>query len=240
MAARGRLIAVEGRSAAGKTTLVRAAARRFGWEPLAEAFDRLEPVPSLEFDSPHELLVLEQRLLAEEADRYREARQLCLRGRTVLADTWFFGPVTYSWGLVALGRAPASVGRTVERWARSLAERRSLGLPDLTVVLETTAEERARRSQRDPHRHPTALRARHEAVGKVEREFFEKVFATALPHRFRTMRGRARPADLVRTLGGVVNDADPRPTTRSDGLALLSRGAAYSIEGRRRNPGPNR
>ena len=109
MHSRGRLVALEGGSASGKSTLVTAAARTFGWRPLAEAFDRLDPAPSLDFDSPRELLRLEATLLAEEVRRYHEARRLTERGATVLADTGFLGPLTYTLGLVERGRAPASV-----------------------------------------------------------------------------------------------------------------------------------
>ncbi|HLM70972.1 MAG TPA: hypothetical protein VK423_06295 [Thermoplasmata archaeon] len=222
MGAAGRLIAIEGRSAAGKTTLVRAAARTFGWRPLAEAFDRLDPAPSLEYESSAELLLLEATLLAEEVRRYREARQACARGETVLADTWFLGPVTYTRGLVELGRAPASVGRTVERSARSLLQRGALGLPDLTVYLDTTPRERARRARADRQRHPAALFPRHEAVGEVERTYFEDSFPASLPDRFRTLRGRSDPPTLVGAVRRFVDALDLAPVTRTEGRTVLS------------------
>ncbi|MGA8091020.1 MAG: hypothetical protein WB984_00755 [Thermoplasmata archaeon] len=239
MARRGRLIAVEGRSAAGKTTLVRAAARKLGWQPLEEAFDRLDPAPSLEYRSPRELLLLEGTLLAEESRRYREARRLCARGRTVLADTGFLGPLMYTRGLVDLGRAPASVGRTVERSARSLVRRRALGLPDLTVYLETTPSERARRARADPNRHPSILFRRHEAVGGVERRYFEEEFPAARPDRFRTLRARSKPLALVPALRALVEAADPPPASRADALALVSLLRLPAPDGRRKNGGPN-
>jgi len=240
MARRGRLIAVEGRSAAGKTTLVRAAASDLGWHPLPEALDRLDPPPSLEFASPRELLSLERTLLAEETHRYREARAICAQGRTVLADTGFLGPLTYTQGLVEIGRAPESVGRAVERSVRSLVRRGRLGLPDLTVYLETTARERRRHARSDPGRHPEAIAPRHEAVGAVEQRFFEELFPNALPDRFRTMFARSGPPGPVRTLRALVAEADPAPASRAEGLALLSLALGPPPPRRRPAGGPNR
>lgn len=240
MARRGRLIAIEGRSAAGKTTLVHVAARKLGWQPLGEAFDRLDPAPSLQFGSPRELALLEGVLLAEEARRYREARRLCARGRTVLADTGFLGPLTYTRGLVELGWAPASVGQSVERSARSLVRRRALGLPDLTVYLETTTNERARRARTDANHHPVPLFRRHEAVGEVERRYLAEVFPAALPGRFQTLRARSRPLALVPALRSLVEEADPTPASRAQALALVSLLRLPARDGRRTNVGPNR
>ena len=240
MPGRGRLIALEGRSAAGKTTLVRAAVKKFGWTPIGEAFDRLEPAPSLDFDSSRELLRLERTLLAEEVRRYREAQEVCARGRTVLADTWFLGPVTYTHGLVSLGRAPASVWRNVERSARALLRRGALGIPDLTVYLDTTRRERALHVREDPERHPATLVSRHEAVGELERPLFEEVFPSALPDRFRTLRGRASPSARATSLRALVTEADPAPVSAADGLALLSLVGSSAGDGRPSIVGPNR
>ena len=129
----GALVAVEGGSAAGKTTLVRVACHQFGWRPLAEAVDRLDPAPSLEFASSAELLRLEATLLAEEVHRYAEARRWCERGATVLADTGFFGPLTYTLGLVELRLAPRSIADDLARSVRALVSAGRLGIPDLTV-----------------------------------------------------------------------------------------------------------
>jgi hypothetical protein len=240
MASRGRLIALEGHSAAGKTTLVRAAVRRFRWEPLAEAFDRLTPAPSLDFGSSRELVRLERTLLGEEARRYREARTICAWGRTVLADTWFLGPVTYTHGLVRLGRAPMSVWRSVERSARSRLRRGSLGIPDLTVYLDTTRRERRHRARDDPDHHPAALFSRHEAVGEIEKPYFEEVFPSALPDRFRTLRGRPSSSALAANLAALIEEADPEPVSAADGLALLSLLGSSVGEERPSGVGPNR
>jgi thymidylate kinase len=222
MTERGRLIAIEGGSAAGKTTLVRAAEQELGWRPLAEAVDRLDPAPSLVFGSPRELLRLEETLLAEEIRRYREARRACARGVTVLADTGFLGPVTYVRGLVALRREPPSVYRSVERRARSLLQRGDLGIPDLTVYLATTTRERARRARADRDHHPRPEFARHEAVGAVERTYFEELFPAALPERFCTLRGRRGALPLARSLPALGPQLPTAPATRAEGLVLLS------------------
>jgi len=240
MAVRGSLIAIEGRSAAGKTTLVRLAARTLGWIPIEEAYDRLDPPPPLDVGSPRELLRLEETLLAEEGRRYAEARRACARGRTVLADTGFLGPVTYTRGLATLARAPASVVRSVERRAGALVRDGVLGIPDLSVYLETTVRERARRARGDrPHR-PAGLVARHEAVGAIERRYFARAFPAALPDRFRTLRGRSDPASLVVSLRALVAKAHPAPATPAEGLRLLAVLGPLRVERRARNPGPNR
>ena len=240
MANRGRLIALEGESASGKTTLVRAAAARYGWVPLAEAYDRLDPAPSLEFGSSEELLLLEGALLAEEVRRYREAVWHCARGQTVLADTGFFGPLTYTWGLVHLGRVPPSVGRALTDRVRPLVRKGALGLPDLTIVLRTTRAERARRANADEAGHPASLRTRHEAVGRVERAFFEEAVPRALPERFRTFSA-GDPADvLVPQLHELVEATAAAPATEADGLVLLSLLPFPLPRGRRSTVGPNR
>ena len=240
MAGSATLVAVEGPSAAGKTTLVRTAARRFGWVVLPEAFDRLDPAPSLEFDSPEHLLLLEETLLAEEARRYGEARQRCAVGRTVLADTGFLGPVTYTRGLVALGRSPPSVARSLERSARALLRNGGLGIPDLTVYLATSDRERARRAERDRPRHPEGLFARHETVGALERRLFESRFPRALPSRFRTLSADPSPAALSVALRRLVADAPSTPAVQWEGLQLLRALGPVAAPRRGRNAGPNR
>jgi len=238
---RGRLVALEGGSASGKSTLVRVAARRYGWRPLSEAVDRLDPSPSIEFDSSLELLRLEETLLAEETHRYREARRLCEQGETVLADTGFLGPVTYTLGLVTIGGSPASVGRTLVRSARSLVRRGALGVPDLTVYLHTTARERAARARRDAERHPRRLRARHEAVGRFERMLFEEVLPQVLPGRFFQLRARSAPVSLARHLEAVLSRAGTaRRPSRAEALAVVSTLEGWTGKARRSVVGPNR
>ena len=222
MPGRGRLIALEGGSAAGKTTLVRAAARELGWYPIDEAVDRMDPAPALDVSSPHELVRLEATLLAEDARRYREARRAVTRGATVLADTGFLGPVTYTRGLVDTGRTSRSVYRSVERTARALLERGALGIPDLTIYLATTARERTRRAQKDRPHHARPEFERHEAVGAVERTHFESLFPSALPERFLRLRGRSGVGALVREVRVLAEKTPATPASRADGLLLLT------------------
>lgn len=240
MVGSGTLVAIEGPSASGKTTLVRTAARRFGWVVLPEAFDRLAPAPSLEFDSPEDLLLLEETLLSEEARRYAEARQRCAVGRTVLADTGFLGPVTYTRGLVELGRSPPSVARSLDRSARALLRNGGLGIPDLTVYLVTSERERVRRAERARTDHPRGLFERHEAVGALERRLFETRFPRALPSRFRTLSAESSPATLAAALRRLVAAAPPVPAVQWEGLQLLRTLGPVAAPRRGRNAGPNR
>jgi len=237
----GRLVAVEGGSASGKTTLVRVTARRLGWRPLAEAVDRLDPSPSIEFASPRELLQLEETLLAEEVRRYREARAWCHGGFTVIADTGFLGPLTYTRGLVDLHRAPGSVMRTLERSARALVAKGALGIPDLTVYLRTTPRERAFRARSSAPAHPSGLRARHEAVGRVESRLYREVFPRLLPDRFRTLRAKAGPIPLSARLSAIASAGDGGPpSNRSEARWVVA--AVHRPVLARRGPtvGPNR
>jgi len=238
---RGRLVALEGGSASGKTTLVRVAAQRYGWRPLSEAVDRLDPSPSIEFASSRELWQLEETLLAEESRRYREARRLCEQGETVLADTGFLGPVTYTLGLVTNGRSPVAVGRTLIRSARSLVRKDALGVPDLTVYLHTTARERASRARRDAGGHPGGLRARHEAVGRFERTLFEEALPRVLPDRFCRLRARAAPVSLARQLEAILSgDRTGRRSSRAEALRVVSALEGWTGRSRRSGVGPNR
>jgi len=65
----GKIVAVEGASAAGKTTALAAVAEATGWTVVPEAYRRITPTPSLQFHSAAELLDLERRLLEEDARR---------------------------------------------------------------------------------------------------------------------------------------------------------------------------
>ena len=240
MAQRGRLVAVEGGSASGKTSLVRAAAHTFGWRPLPEAFDRLDPAPSLGFASGRELLQLEVTLLAEETRRFQEAQRLCAAGATVLADTGFLGPVTYTLGLAELGLAPATVAAELLTRARFWVGTGRLGLPDLTVYLRTTARERTARSRAGARSHPPELFRRHEAVGRLERRVFEREMPEVCPVGVRLLRADRPTAALVRRLGAVVGATPLRSASRAETLALLAR-LARPVRGIRRSAvGPNR
>ena len=222
MPSRGRLIAVEGISAAGKSTLVSEATSRLGWTSVREAFDRLEPAPSLDFGSERELLQLESMLLREESRRYRDARELARKGRTVLTDTGFLGPLTYTLGLVARGNASPRTARRLLELAASRVRRRALGIPDLTVYLETTRDERSVRGHQGAVSHPAALVRRHERVGLVERGFYFRALGRARPGRIAALRGHARPELLVRHLEKLVRATPVAPATRREAEAVLA------------------
>lgn len=192
MGRHGRIVALEGPSAAGKSTLAAALGRRPGWVALAEAFDRLEPRPSLRFRTERELLALERRLLAEEARRWDAARAIAAGGRHVVADTGFLGPWSYTAALYALGLASAAVFREVDRRTRVLAAAGRLGFPDLTVLLAPSRPQLRARARADPARHPQELRARHWAVAEQER-------TTVLPWLRRDLPGRLVRSPASRT-----------------------------------------
>lgn len=216
------IVAVTGPSGAGKSTVVDALARRFGWEPLDEAYYRLRPRPSLRFGSTASLRALETRLLREEARRYRAALALARRGRTVVADTGFLDPVSYTAGLVALDLASPEALRAVARSARRLAEHGALGLPDVLVRLAGTPELRRRRVETDPRGHPRAFRARHEAVGTVETETIVPALARRFPGRVRVVVAAATAPVVARRVRAVV--------ARSRPLRDPSRAALRAIE----------
>jgi hypothetical protein len=189
--------------------------------PLAEAYDRLRPTPSLEIRSPRALLALERRLLVEEGRRYREARAAATDGRLVLADTGFAGPLTYARGLVALGLTPASVLAPLYRKARVLMREGSWGVADLTVYLSTSARTRRRRVAGDPRGHPASIAVRHEAVGRVERADLLRRIGPALGPRFLQVEAEGRPVDVARRIRTVLAGRPRGPAPRRLGEELL-------------------
>ncbi len=190
-------------------------APRLAAAPLAEAYERLRPRPSLTWRTPGELLRQERRLLYEEARRYREARELTEAGVLVLADTGFLGPLTYTRALVAQGAAPHSLLVRLVDDARHLAAQERWGLPDAYVYLRTPLAERRRRAAHDPHRHPASLQPRHQAVGRVELELYRSAVAPSFGARFRFVSGRGPPSLVVgrvrRAVGGLLARRPARP-----------------------------
>ncbi|HTP54516.1 MAG TPA: hypothetical protein VML94_06120 [Thermoplasmata archaeon] len=226
------VVAIEGISGAGKSTLVARAAAEFGWSPLAEAYDRLDPRPAIGVRTPPALARIERRLLDEERRRFENARALVRHGATVLADTGFLGPLTYTAGLAALGVVPrpmttALLART-RRWARA----GRWGAPDAIVYLATRAPTRRRRAKRDPARHPPALAVRHERVGLLEERFYATTVTRLLPGRLLRLDGE-RPIDrLVPALGRIVRRAVPLADRARTALRLLDGFAEFPSEER--------
>lgn len=180
-----RIIALEGPSGAGKSRAARELADRLpGALLLPEAFQRLSPRPSLAVPTRATLLAVERRLFREELRRWREAQEARARGRPVVADTGFLGPLTY-----ALGLAELDPSRNVVAALRAAAGRavrnRALGLPDLTVYLSSAEATRARRVASDPAGHPALLHPRHTAVGRREARLWLQRWGPRLGPRFR-------------------------------------------------------
>ncbi|MGB6501800.1 MAG: hypothetical protein WBG19_10490 [Thermoplasmata archaeon] len=232
MPARPLLIAVEGISGSGKSTLVARAAPLFGWVALAEAYDRLDPRPRIDVTAPAALARVERILLDEEGRRWQAARALVAEGRTVIADTGFLGPITYSAGLVEMGAAPASLKRDVVTRARALARSGRWGLPDLTIWLATEETERRRRAIADPVRHPPQLADRHERVGRFESRFFAEGLPTVVPRRVRRLSGDRPVAAVVAGLRRTARAARPLRAGEGPALRVLDLLARFPVEGR--------
>ncbi|HTW76691.1 MAG TPA: AAA family ATPase [Thermoplasmata archaeon] len=205
------IVAVEGLSGSGKSTVSRrfARARRALWIP--EAYRRLGPAASLDFRNPRELLALEQRLLREDAARFVEARRIAATGREVVVDTGFAGTLTYSHALARLGLAPRSVARRLGAEARRRWGRSGWGVPDLVVWIETNASTRAARIAGDPTGHPPAWAARHEAVGRIERALYLGPIARRYGARFVTVSGEGSPEAVARRIVRARARAPPGP-----------------------------
>lgn len=241
MGARGRIIAIEGASGAGKSTLVRTGARERGWVALPEAFDRLDPRPPLSYRTDRELRRIERTLLAEEIRRFRDAERLRRRGRTVVADTGFLGPITYTAGLETLGIAPTTLRPELVRQLRASARPAGWGLPDLIVFLEVDERTRRRRAKRDAERHPPGLDRRHARVSAFERRFYRTVLRKVPGVRIRFVRTRSSPGVLARRLDAEIRALpDPPPVAPPrlpDLLRRLDREVArFSERGRRGTP----
>ena len=169
----GPIVALEGPSGVGKTTVARGLASAVGGVVISEAFDRMSPEPSLEPTSRAGLLRLELRLLSEERERYREAIRFAKTGRPVILDTGFFGPYTYAEGLAGL-RREWDVRRGLLERLESEWGRPGRTLPALTVYLTASGTDRRRRARIDPGRHPARLVDRHARVATFERRFWKE------------------------------------------------------------------
>lgn len=212
----------------GKSTTARLLRERRGWGTLPEACARLRPPPSLEFGSPSELIALEEELLAEECRRYREARRRCRRGESVVADTGFLGPLTYTAGLVALGRSPRSVLRTIRRAVEVRFVRGELGWPDGTIYLDLEPSGLRRRTANDPLGHPESLAERHRAVARFERRFFLRSLARRWPERVVLLRASASPEAVARRADAIASGFPRFEPSLEETVAALDPLAANS------------
>jgi AAA domain len=203
------VVAVEGISGAGKSTVAPLLARALDAELLLEAYDRLRPRPSLGFTTERDLLRLEEQLLEEDAARYREADQIAGGGGRVVVDTGFFGPLTYTRALVTLDLASPGAFRALVRSARSLRDRYQWGSPDRILWLDTTASTRRRRTRSDPRGHPVSFAGRHERVGEEERRIYFGPLSPVLGRRLRAVDANGPIGAVVRRAASAV-DFGPR------------------------------
>ncbi|MCI4327915.1 MAG: AAA family ATPase [Thermoplasmata archaeon] len=173
----GRLVALEGPSAVGKTTLGRAVAAGSAWVLLPEAAALARPAIDLEFRSPSEFAQIERHLLAAERRRSRAATRLRAQGVDVLLDTSPLGPATYSLGVARGDSSYAPVAfEVIDTVVRDLREGR-LVLPQEVVYLEATPATLRRRARAARDTHPERLVERHWTVAAIERAFWSTLAA---------------------------------------------------------------
>jgi hypothetical protein len=231
----GSVVAVEGASGAGKTTVTEAIAELTGWTPLPEAYRRLSPAPRLDFSSPAELSALEERLLREDARRYSEARARARAGETVIADTGFLGPLTYTWALVALGLTATSTIPPLLELARAMGARGEWGLADAYVYLDTGFAVRGPRALADPVGHPPDLVSRHQDVGELELGFYRDRFAPLLGDQFVRVSGDGPGRAVARQVVKSVRERPTRtaPAPSVDAVLALFEGSSDGQTARR-------
>ncbi len=213
-------------------------AERTGWPLLAEAWRRLRPLPPLGYRTARELLALERSLLREERRRWSEALDRAKAAPVVLLDTGFLGPLTYTWGLSRFDPRAARVLPTLLGEARRSFRRGAWGMPDLTLYLDTPLPVARRRAARAPMSHPVAWRARHAAVGYVERAFWLGTFSGLAPGALRVLDGRDPLARLAGRVRSEAARARRRPTPRDPTPLLRALGRAAPLDVGR--PGPPR
>lgn len=205
-------MAVEGLSGAGKSRLLERVQARTGWPLLPEAWVRVHPRPSLAYRDPADLLRLEHRLLTEELRRYREARRRAATGTPVLLDTGFLGPVSYLRGLRAVQPEMGELRPPLLRRLRAARAGGRFGLADRYVYLDTPPPLALRRAARAAASHPRAWRARHVAVGLIERAFWLGSAPGMLPGRLVVLDGRTPLAERV---SRIIELARSPPVPRS-------------------------
>ncbi|HUZ80086.1 MAG TPA: hypothetical protein VMV28_05665 [Thermoplasmata archaeon] len=221
----GAIVAVEGPSAAGKSAVALAAGALSGGATVPEAYVRLGRRVPLEFRSSPELVRVERRLLREDVRRWRQARVLARQGRTVYLDTGVLGTLTYTWGLVEIGRAePAAMNALWESVDRAVRSGR-LGLPDRIAFIDTPPSVRRRRARQSPEGHPARLDELHARVGTLERALWSDRWGPLLGNRLVRIDGRESVARIARRLvriGSLPRTGAARASGRADRHLLLA------------------
>lgn len=194
----GAVLALEGPSGAGKSSAARALSGSFGYYVVAEAYDRLDPRPSLEVRHLADLVSVESDLLGAEVERYHEAEEARRAGRSVVLDTGYLGPFTYTLGLAEIDPRFRPAVRPLARRVLSLIRRGSLGLPDGTIYLDVPESHAADRASRDPVRHPPRWARRHREVARFERRLWLGPFEARAPKRFWRLPSLPSPEEVAR------------------------------------------
>ncbi|MGA7922813.1 MAG: AAA family ATPase [Thermoplasmata archaeon] len=208
------ILALEGPSGAGKTTLSRRLAAEMDALLVEEAYDRLKPVPSLAFAGSRDLLRLERRLLQEESRRFVEATREASEGHAVVMDTGPMGPLEYVAGLVVAGWPVKGVLASLVRDARRWVREGKLGLADLEVYVDVPPAIAFRRSQRRAPRVEMEFVERHFAVDRVLRPLWRGPWRESLGSRLVWVPGLGSVTEVTRR---VLRSVDPSPQApRSD------------------------
>jgi thymidylate kinase len=217
---RAEVIAIEGLSGSGKTTVVRALSRLPGIKTVSEAYDRFPRRPSLYFDTPDELLRLELRLLAEDTRRYTESRRAERSVTQVVTDTDFLGTLTYVRGLATEIDARWNVLAPLLQRARTELERGSWGLADRYLYLTLPPDQALARATGAPTTHPEPLRDRHHRVGLSEREFYLRRLPVLLPDRVESVAATGTAEAIVSEIRRRLLRTAPPTTAQEAGRVL--------------------
>jgi hypothetical protein len=205
---RGRLVALEGPSAVGKTSTGRAVAAGSNWLFLPEASALLRSAPTLEFHAPADLAAVERRLLEGERRRARATGRLLQDGVDVLLDTSPIGPATYSLGVARLWPEYRTVASRILTTVVSDLRAGRLLVPDEVLYLEAPPATLRRRASQARETHPAHLLERHWTVGAVERGFWSTLAQASLGS-VRIVRTTGTPEDASSRVLSAIREPQP-------------------------------
>jgi thymidylate kinase len=227
-------VAVEGISGSGKTTVSRRLAGRLNARWIGEAYRRFPRPPKLDFQGEGSLLRIERRLMGEDFRRYGEAKAFRRDGNSVILDTDFLGPITYVRGLHDLGLVSrAALARLAREYAALLRQGR-WSAADYYVYLDVERKVALQQARQASRTHPPLLRARHLAVGRVERQLFLTRLSRLLRGRLAVVSGKGHPDTVVdRILRRLPAPLTPLRAPQTFALRLVR---AVAAAGDRRNP----